>query len=134
LKGIRFERLLVREFRVRGFFATRIPVSGRTYSGLRYPDVIAIKNGQVFLIECKMLSDTRNLYIDIDRYNELRQIQEITKVNVLIAIYYSDIAEFIFLTLDSVQRITPKYAVWEREYIIKHGLRIDDLVKCAIRL
>jgi len=126
-KGVRYERLLVRQLRKLGFFATRVPVSGRTSLDIRYPDVIAIKSGKTFLIEVKMLSDTRHLYIELERYRELEQIKKQTKVPVLIAIYYYDIGEFIFLPLESVQKFTNRYAVWERSYILERGLRIQDL-------
>jgi len=53
-KGAKFERSLVKEFWERGWTAMRSAGSGNT--SLPAPDVIAIRDGEVVLIECKSTS------------------------------------------------------------------------------
>lgn len=50
-KGYRAENALVHELSRRGYMVIRAPRSGRI--GLASPDIVAVKRGEVIVIECK---------------------------------------------------------------------------------
>ncbi|MCX6695623.1 MAG: Holliday junction resolvase, partial [Candidatus Altiarchaeota archaeon] len=56
-KGSDFERFIVNSFWERGWVALRAAGSGKTDKPL--PDVIAVKNGRIILIECKTTTKDR---------------------------------------------------------------------------
>ncbi len=59
-KGANFERAIVHEFWERGWTAIRSAGSGNT--SLLAPDIIAIRDGRIILVECKSTSRER-LYL-----------------------------------------------------------------------
>src|SRR3989338_969552 len=54
-KGYRAEHEMVHTLSKLGFMVTRAPRSGRI--GLPSPDIVAIKNGKILVIECKSRED-----------------------------------------------------------------------------
>jgi len=71
-KGYRNEWQLTHEFAKRGFMAVRTPRSGRI--GLPSPDIIALKNGKIFVIEAKAREEA--FKIEAEQLNELKQWQQ----------------------------------------------------------
>ena len=71
-KGYAAERELVHILASKGYMTIRAPRSGRI--NLASPDVIAVKNGKVIVIECK--SRAAAFKIEKEQLGELREWQE----------------------------------------------------------
>ena len=128
-KGRRYEYKLMEELKKRGFFVIRSPASGRKSIRFFYPDVIAIKDRRILIIESKMYSDRRALYVPSNQWRKLKWISEVTGGEGYISIYYKDIGEFLLVPLDSFDRKSDRYYIWDRKSIIERGLTIDEVVR-----
>lgn len=71
-KGYRNERNLVHTLSKMGYMVVRTPRSGRI--GLASPDIIALKDGKVVVIECK--AREKAFKVDAEQLDELRQWQQ----------------------------------------------------------
>lgn len=63
-RGFRAERELVTKLWKMGFAVMRGPASGAKVRKSVYPDVVAIKDGKVFVFEVKVRSRPSSIYID----------------------------------------------------------------------
>ncbi|HLD49075.1 MAG TPA: hypothetical protein VJB11_01825 [archaeon] len=71
-KGYLYEWKLTHELAKKGFMVVRTPRSGRI--GLPSPDIIALKNGKIFVIEAKAREEA--FKIEAEQLNELKQWQD----------------------------------------------------------
>ena len=128
-KGRRYEYKLMEELKKRGFFVIRSPASGRRSKRFFYPDIVAIRKKRILIVESKMYSDKRGLYIPKNQWKKLKWIQNITGGEAYVSVYYKDIAEFILVHIDTYDKKTERYYVWSRKSVIEKGRTIDELVR-----
>jgi len=72
-RGYNFERRVIRDLESKGYFVARQARSS-------FPDLIAIKDGEVLLIECKVRG-----YLSKKERERIEQIKAITKAKFLVA-------------------------------------------------
>jgi len=122
VKGFMYEWRLVRLLRERGYFAVRVPKSGR------YPysfDVIAIKSGRIFFIEVKMRSKPEDLRLDKGAVGGLLKVAEIAGATPLIALYSKSIGKWLVRDARDYDKETPKLYV----YKVKNNWRfLEDIL------
>lgn len=75
-RGVQAERELVKKLWRMGFAVIRGPASGSRIKKAIYPDIVAIKNSKVFVLEVKKRKELRSCYLDS---NQLLKIAEFAK-------------------------------------------------------
>ena len=70
-RGYRAERELVIKLWKMGFAVMRAPASGAKIKRADYPDIVAIKNGNVAVFEVKSREKASNIYIERDQIQKL---------------------------------------------------------------
>jgi len=109
-RGVAYEYILLRKLRSKGFVALRVPKSGR------YPysfDLLAIKNGKVYMIEVKRRMDADRVYVETERvHGVLAQASKAAAVPVL-AVNTGDGRGFVFKRLDEWERATERFYVYD---------------------
>ena len=63
-RGVQAERELVKKLWKMGFAVIRGPASGSRIKKAVYPDIVAIKNSKVFVIEVKKRRELKSCYLD----------------------------------------------------------------------
>ena len=108
IKGKQYENRLVQILRKHKFFVIRSPASGKR-SKFYTPDIVAIKNGKSFLIECKYKSNKKSIYLEQYKYKQFKYLLSISGARGLICVYYLSIGEFRCLDANDYDKITDKY-------------------------
>lgn len=96
-KGYMGERDLVHKLHSLGYMVMRAPRSGRI--NLEQPDVIAIKNGKIIVIECKVRDEA--FTVEKEQINELLQWVKIGGAQAYVA-WKLPRKEWVFIRVDDV--------------------------------
>lgn len=86
LRGFRAERELVARLWKMGFAVMRGPASGARIKRGVYPDIIAIKDRKVFVIEVKVRSRPSSVYVDREQVDKLLEFARRASGEAIIAI------------------------------------------------
>ena len=124
--GFQRERELVRQFWKRGFACMRAPASGAKTKRTPYPDIVAIKNGRIFIIEVKTREKRSTVYIPNGQMLKLLEFSRRSGGLALIALKFIDGSGWRFIEVSKLERtrsgnwkVTPE--MWDE------GLTIEDL-------
>jgi len=126
-RGYRAERELVATLWRLGFAVMRAPASGARIKRADYPDIVAIKDGKVLVLEVKRRSEVANIYIDSEQYSKLMNFAKRAggKAYIAIKIPYR---EWVFIDASKLERLSSgKYRVSKED--INNGLRLGDVLK-----
>ena len=125
--GFSRERDLVRLFWKKGFACIRGPASGAKTKKVIYPDLVALKNGVIFVIEVKTRDSREPIYIEKEKIVRLREFANRAGGLPLVAIKYVGHGKWKFLRIEDLLE-TPKgnYKV-DPEVVSKKGLSIEAL-------
>ncbi len=85
-KGFQAERELVKKLWRYGFAVLRGPASGSGARTIFYPDLLAIYKGRIFVIEVKYRSTDKDIYIDKEKINKLKDFAQRAHAEILIAV------------------------------------------------
>jgi len=129
--GFSRERDLVRLFWKKGFACIRGPASGAKTRRVIYPDLVAIKNGTIFVIEVKTRDSREPIYIEKEKIVRLKEFANRAGGLPLVAVKYVGHGKWKFLRLEDLSE-TPKgnYKV-DPEVVSKKGLSIEALEAIA---
>ena len=72
-RGFSRERELARILWKNGFAVMRAPASGAKAKRVRYPDLVALKNGRIFVMEVKTRDKPGTIYIDKHQVEKVRE-------------------------------------------------------------
>ncbi len=116
-KGYRSERNLVHILAKRGYMVVRTPRSGRI--GLASPDIIAAKDGKLFVIECKSREEA--FTVPGEQLNELKEWKDTAMAIAYIA-WKTSRKEWIFLHLEDVVKNSGNVG---KKFAEEKGMSID---------
>lgn len=129
--GFQRERELVRKFWKLGFACMRGPASGSKTKKTPYPDLVAIKNGKVFVVEVKTREKRGTIYVPDDQLQKVVEFAWRAKGYALVAVKYMDGSGWKFVPVDKLDktpsglwRITPK--------LVAEGLTLEDINRIAV--
>jgi len=129
--GFARERDLARLLWRKGFACVRGPASGAKAKRIIYPDLVAIKNGKIFVIEVKTREKRETIYIERLKIERLVEFSKRAGGRAFLAIKYMDGSEWRFIPIEKLEttpagnyRLTPKT-------VAKEGLTLSDLVSIA---
>lgn len=119
-KGSRAERELLNKFKQHGFIVVRAAGSG--FEG---PDIIAIKGGKEYAIECKAQEKTA-LTIDEQQFKDLLKWQENSLMQVYVAWKKSHLGWF-FIPLSAFEKKKINYGItFEKAAAVAY--KLEDLL------
>ncbi len=121
-RGLDRERDLARKLWEMGFASMRAPASGAKAKHFVQPDVIAVKDGAVFVFEVKSRSELP-LYVDSEQVEKLSEWAARARARAFIAVHYS--RSWHFVPLGGIERVGRTYRVDEDD--VAHALRLEDL-------
>jgi len=123
-RGISAERELVRKLWKLGFAVVRGPASGAKIRRSVYPDVVAIKNRHIFVIEVKKRSKLDHIYIDRTQIEKLKEFARRAEGEAVIAIKVAELGSWKIIPLDIIMNNTVE--------ISSEKIRIDkEMIKNA---
>ncbi|MEM7826604.1 MAG: Holliday junction resolvase Hjc [Candidatus Aenigmatarchaeota archaeon] len=120
-KGYRAEWELLHKIYKSGFLAIRSPRSGRI--GLPSPDIIAVKNRRLIVIECKSRED--GFTVDKDQIGQLKAWKKRAKAMVYIAWRMSR-KGWRFIPLEDVIKNRGRIG---KKFYEKNGIEFDKIFK-----
>jgi len=85
-RGFQVERYLARKFNKYGFAVIRGPASGRRGKYLKYPDLVALYNKRILVLEVKSISQLRDVYIPREEVEKIDRFAKIAKGEAYIAV------------------------------------------------
>jgi len=131
-KGFSRERELARILWKKGFAVLRAPASGAKTRRLAYPDLVALKNGIIFVFEVKTREKPGIVYIEKKQFMKFMEFVRRSGGYGYIAVKIVDGRGWRFIPVDKVEETRGgNYKVSLEN--IENGLRINDLVKIADR-
>ncbi|RLG77574.1 MAG: Holliday junction resolvase [Thermoprotei archaeon] len=125
-RGFDAERDLVRKLWKCGFAVIRGPASGSRIKRAVCPDVVAIKNRNVFVFEVKKRSKYDSIYLDKEQVLKLVEFARRAGGEAFIAVKISN-NPWKFIPVNKLVDVGSSYKVPRDE--IEAGLDIDDLVR-----
>ncbi|RLF21496.1 MAG: hypothetical protein DRN15_11085 [Thermoprotei archaeon] len=108
-RGKYAETLLIKQLRKQGFWATRLPRSGKSY----FVDVIGIRKGKVILAEVKRRRTARDIYIEKWKYERMRRIMDVTGATFLLILYIQSLNLWLARRIDDYDKMTEKHVVYK---------------------
>lgn len=114
-KGTDAERDLIHKFWKDGWAAARIAGSG----SMKYPspDIIAGRNGTLYVIECKTTADKKQ-YLERKEIEELREFARITAAMAYVAVKFKG-KDWRFYPLNSLKATEKNYVITEENAYLK---------------
>ncbi len=126
-RGYRAERELVATLWRLGFAVMRAPASGARIKRADYPDIVAIKDGKVIVLEVKRRSELTNIYMSKEQYEKLMNFTRRAGGRAFIAVKipYKD---WIFIEANKLQEMSNgKYRLSKEDII--NGLKLHEVLK-----
>ena len=109
--GVQAERELVKKLWKMGFAVVRGPASGAKVKKAVYPDIVAIKNSKVFVLEVKKRRELKSFYLNSKQLLKVIEFAERAGGEALIAIKIDSLKVWKVL---EISRILPQGALPER--------------------
>lgn len=127
IRGFSHERDLVKKLWDKGFAAMRSPASGSKTKRVKYPDIVALKNGKIIVLEVKTISKERTVYIDSYQVEKLKIFSERSGGEPYIAVKIIGSGEWRFIPLEHLERTdSGRYKLTID--MIRNGLLLKDLI------
>lgn len=131
-RGFARERDLVRKLWEAGFACVRGPASGAKARRIFYPDVVAIRNGRVYVFEVKTRRKLETIYIDRRKLLNLIDFARRAGGRAFIAVKIVDGAsDWRFIPIEKLEKTSSGMFRVTPEIYRHHGLRISDLIADA---
>ncbi len=127
-RGFEKERDLVRKLWKLGFACMRAPASGAKVRRAIQPDIVAVRNGFILIMEVKSRRECSTVYVDGKQIEKIKEWEKRAGPNAIamVAIYAGREIGWRFLTLDKAEvteggnyKFTPQ--------VIKGGLDLNQL-------
>ncbi len=124
--GFQHERELAIKLWKMGFAVMRAPASGAKASRTKYPDLVAMRNGKIFVFEVKTREKPSTIYIDRGQVMKVIEFARRAGGLAFIAVKIRDGSQWRFIPVDKLS-MTPSgnYKLGADE--ILQGLTLDDL-------
>jgi len=110
-RGVQVERELVKKLWRMGFAVIRGPASGSRIKKAIYPDIVAIKNSKVFVLEVKKRKELRSCYLDSNQLLKIAEFAKRAGGEALVAIKIDSLRVWKVL---EVSKIVPQGAIPKR--------------------
>jgi len=105
----------------------RSPASGSKTKRVKYPDIVALKNGKIIVLEVKTISKERTVYIDSYQVEKLKIFSERSGGEPYIAVKIIGSGEWRFIPLEHLERTdSGRYKLTID--MIRNGLLLKDLI------
>jgi len=127
-KGIRAERELAQILWDRGFACIRGPASGARLRKRFCPDLVALKNGTIFIFEIKYRKGDRTIYLEKDKISKLKDFAKRAGGYALIAIRTKADKKWRFIRVEDLEETPESYKVTLDK--LNKALTLRDL--CAL--
>ncbi len=101
-RGFHAERELVQKLWKMGFAVVRGPASGAKIKSSVYPDVVAIKDGKVFVFEVKERKDVASIYVDRKQIEKIREFAIRAGGEALIAVKVASTKNWRVINIDNL--------------------------------
>lgn len=131
-RGFAHERDLVLRFWKKGFAVIRAPASGSKVKRTVYPDVVAIRNGYIFVFEVKTMSKLRDIYLEPRQVRKIEEFSRRAGGLGFIAIKIIGTGEWRFIPINKLE-LTKKGRFKVSKEIIKKGFRLIDIVESTYK-
>ena len=118
------ERVLKKILVEHGFVVARIAGSG--YG--KFPDLIALRKGQVFLLEVKYRQTHNYVSLSEQELQKLKAIRELTGFNVYIVVKFGN-DDFYVIELDKIPRSTKGHYIIRKRDLMRIGIKLSDWLK-----
>jgi len=102
LRGKSAELMLGRKLLSLGFFVMRAPASGRRAKKFKYPDLVAIRKGEVLLFEVKLRKHRDTIHIPWRQVENLRYASQLCGGRAYIAVYVQEDKKWFFFRPESL--------------------------------
>lgn len=128
--GFQQERELVAKLWKLGFAVMRAPASGAKIIRAKYPDIVAIKNGKIFVFEVKTREKPSTIYIESNQINKIREFSKRAGGKAFIAVKIRDGSGWRFVPVEKLeQTASGNYKISSAE--LKRGLTLSELKNIA---
>ena len=121
-KGKYYEYQLMWFLKKHGYYVIRAPASGRRGKRFFYPDIIAIKKGEILIIEAKMLTEPRGVYLDKDKVQKLLWVAKVTGGKSYLGVYYKLHKKWFFVPIEKYQSETEKGFWYGYRHILENSV------------
>ncbi|MEM3290530.1 MAG: Holliday junction resolvase Hjc [Candidatus Micrarchaeaceae archaeon] len=118
------ERKIVSLFRDQGFAVIRAPASG-SKSKQPLPDIVALKDGKIIVIEVKSRVHDKNVYISKEQYDGILRFAQVAGAKAYVAVKNPDGLHFV--NLEELEKTRGENYAVPREKIM-NGLTFTQLV------
>ncbi|MQL55158.1 Holliday junction resolvase Hjc [Acidianus ambivalens] len=126
-KGTSVEHYILSSLRDKGFAVVRAPASGSKRKD-PIPDIIAMKNGVILLIEVKSRKEKNKVYVPRSQAEGIINFAKKSGGELFLAVKFPKFLKFIPF---SKLRITESGNYVADEEVIEEGLSLEDLVRAV---
>ncbi len=128
-RSFQHERELARKLWKLGFAVVRGPASGAKAKNIVQPDLIAIKNRNIYIIEIKTSNKLRNIYVEDTQIEKITEFAKRSGGKPMIAVKIIGSGKWKFIDIEKLVKTGNKYRI-DKDAII-NGLTIKDIYKDA---
>lgn len=128
IKGFAHERELARRLWKEGFAVVRAPASGAKTKRVIYPDITAIYKRTVLVIEVKVFSKPRDVYIEGRKIRRLVEFAERAGGKSLIAIKFIGSGEWRLVDVRGLE-LTPSGYYRIPRKLVYEGIKLEELIE-----
>ncbi len=129
--GFARERDLARLFWKKGFACIRGPASGAKAKRVVYPDIVAMKNGKIFVIEVKTREKRETIYVEKTKVERLIEFSKRAGGSAFLAVKYMDGSGWKFIPVEKLETTSAGNYRLTPEIVAKEGLSLNDLISIA---
>ncbi len=128
-RSFQHERELARKLWKLGFAVVRGPASGAKAKNIVQPDLIAIKNRNIYIIEIKTSNKLRNIYVEDTQIEKITEFAKRSGGKPMIAVKIIGSGKWKFIDIEKLVKTGNRYRI-DKDAII-NGLTIKDIYKDA---
>jgi len=103
-KGFYYERSLARKLWSKGLAVIRGPGSGGGSRDIVQPDLVAVKNGKIFVFEIKVRWKRNTIYINKEKVKRLKEFAKRAGGEPFIAVKIIDHIDWKFIPVDQLEK------------------------------
>ncbi|NAZ14282.1 MAG: Holliday junction resolvase [Desulfurococcales archaeon] len=125
------ERDLARKLWSLGFAVIRGPASGAKTKRVFYPDLVAIKNGKIYIFEIKTREKEENIYVEPFQIEKLKEFSRRSGGRSFVAIKIVKETEWRFIPIELLEKTEKGRYKIDKKYFREGGLTIEDIYRDA---
>ncbi len=130
-KGFHYERELARTLWRKGFACMRAPASGAKVKRVKYPDVVAIKNGVTLVFEVKTRSKPGAIYIERKQVEKIVEFASRAGGRAFIAVRVLDGRGWRFVPVEELEETRGGNYKVSEEVLENKSLSLEELIRMA---